>query len=186
MTKTPCPLCGAMRMRSAIKRHLGSRPCRGQQVVNRMRERHGIVPVRAKAQCLEYAKVLRWANLPYERVPARPGSPYRNRTAWGYQLRLPLLPDDAVDLDDPIYRDLGDVLFVAPWIQAMLDGVSSTALYRIKKARFAPFVELLQKIKASGEEFQAAIITTAALGGQKAVKELLGVEEWILPRSRGG
>ncbi|GAF81748.1 unnamed protein product, partial [marine sediment metagenome] len=118
-----CPKCGLVRAASGLKRHIDSRPCRSKRVVDMMQAEHQLVPVLA----LSFAKLLRWAGVPYERLPAiTRGTEYRRSRASARkssdQRLLPHVDFFAEAETNPLYEGLSDCLFVEEWVDILMRG----------------------------------------------------------------
>lgn len=160
MKKAPCPLCGLLRTTGALRRHAGTRPCRGQQIVNRMREDHGLVP----AFSPDAAQILCKAGLPYLRIPADPKSAYRNETAYGYRDWPKPIPEP--NTRGPLYDGLGDVVFVHAWVHEACDGFLKYLLFR-------DVARGLMIMRDKGNEARTAVLTTHRLAGPDAALQML-------------
>lgn len=169
-----CPKCGASVQ--AIGSHKDRRPCRARQLCTRMREQHGLVPV----SLLAWAKVFKWADVPYERFPANAGNKYRRPGAWGHKQGR--LVRSSPDLDDPIYEGLSDTLFIEPWVDLLIRGYGVGP--HADKQRLQPLVDLLRGVHARDTEFKQAMMTTHILGGDKALNTLLVTEGLWSPLER--
>ncbi len=163
--KVACPLCGRMVFKGSLGPHKNKRPCRAAQIQARMKE-CGLVPLTT----LKWAKVFRWARIPFERIPAngntmygRPGLHTKSKgTSFGY------------DPTDPIYKNLGDCLFVEKWVELVLQ-IAGEDPY-LKRERLEYIVRVLASLREQDNVFRKALMTTHALGGPTAVKDLLKSE----------
>ena len=160
MHKVSCPLCGLTRVPGALKRHAGTRPCRAQQIANRMREDHGLVP----AFSLDSAKLLHKAGLPYLRIPADSKSAYRNETAYGYRDWPKPIPEP--DTRGPLYDGLGDMIFVYAWIHESCGGF-------LKRESFLQTVAALRDMANQNTEARTAVLAVHRLSGSRTAWELL-------------
>lgn len=156
--KVACPDCGKHMF--SLAKHRGNRPCRAAQVVKRMDAR-GFVPLTS----LAWARFLRHAGVPYLRIPANGINRYSNSRAWRYKPSPKLLSSVDYDASDPIYSDLGDVLFVRSWVPVIIRGWGMTSPFRHT-------VKVLKKVQ-DNEALQKMIPTVQALGGRRAVFSLL-------------
>ncbi len=131
---------------------------------------------------LEWAKVLKWAGVPYERVPANARSSRRRPGAWQHKSgHLWRIPEDE-DYTAPVYAELGDTLFCEQWVMVVL-GIrhDSMTMYPNNKLQARPVVEMLRRISKRDDEFKKSMMTTAALGGDQALNLLLVSEGlWTL------
>lgn len=163
-----CPLCGLYR--KALGSHKGSGTCREQQVKNQMRER-GLFPL----PTLQYAKLLKWADLPYERAPALARRGRTNHKAWNAHLRRRLL-NPTPDYAGGLYKGLGDMLFVEEWVVMLLKHRDIPNPSSRRKEHLKPLVGLLRGIQERDDEFKKAMMATQALGGDGALNVLLVAE----------
>lgn len=166
--KKRCPDCGLER--KAIGSHRGSHPCRAEQVRLEMLRGHGLVPLRS----LSFCRVLKWANVAWERVPANGHSHYHRPRAWAGHRRL--FKNRNPDYSGPLYEGLGDVVFVEPWVAVLCGGSVWRSRLSDEKPHLAPLIALLRGVDAQNDEFKQALVTTYALGGNKAINVLLVAE----------
>ena len=123
----------------------------------------GLVMIRS----LTWQKVFQWAEVPFDRRPAATGrGGYRRPRKYRKLIR------STPDFDDPIYEGLSDALFVPQWVHLLIQGESPWH----KKASHAHLVATLRSVHQRGEEFTKALMTTHALGGDRAVNILLVTE----------
>lgn len=163
-----------MVFKAGLTPHKNKRPCRAGQIQARMKER-GLVPITT----LEWAKVFRWARISYVRMPANGRSTYSKPDMCTKAREAhPKLTAACYDPFDPIYKDLGDCLFVEEWVEMALQ-MGGVGVHRAR-AGLEFLVRVLSAMRDKGDTWRKALMTTHALGGPKAVKDLLKSEgiEW--------
>lgn len=164
-----CPKCGLTR--KALKSHIDSRICRAEQIKVNM-QGYGLYPL----PNLTYIKILRWADLPCERIPARADlSGYQKEQGhrdWeGKSLICP-----APSYSGEIYEGLGDALFVEEWVAMLLRSPQMPTPSLYKKYHFASIIWLLRAIHGRDDEYKLALMTAHTLGGMRAVHDMLDTE----------
>lgn len=158
-----CPKCGVARQ--VLESHIDTRPCRAAQVQAQMRERR-LYPLHN----LTFNNLLRWADLAYERLPARVDRSNRQSAARTAQLRKRLL-SPTPDYTGALYKDLGELLFVEEWVLMLFK--HEDILVNTKKARLGPLIKMLRGVQNGGNEFKQALVAVQALGGDPAARVML-------------
>lgn len=167
-----CPKCGLTRQ--VLTGHIDSRICRAEQITANMWG-YGFYPLSS----LYYAKILRWAVLPCECIPARISSSGYMRSHRDWKGKRLIQP--APSYSGELYEGLSDMLFVNKWVATLLKdptvpdpNISTNRRHGFKA--FKPIINLLRAIQGRDEEYKLALMTTLALGGLQAVFDMIDTE----------
>lgn len=133
-----------------------------------------------------WGKVLKWADIPYERIPAGAGSVTRNNPeAWGADQRRRLMPD--LNVRHTLFWNLNDVIFVEEWAAELMEPLHTpreTSHYKssyMTKAVLLPLVNTLAAVDSEGEEFRKALsVVLFTAGHDEMVKMIKEAGAWFL------